>query len=107
MHFPAGQQPPARYFWSATMYRLPERLLVDNPADHYSIGGRTPILVYDEHGGLTLHVRKDRPEDPEQAANWLPAPGGPFTIAVRVHGPEPAVLDGDWSMPTLAVRDCH
>ncbi|MEU9089343.1 DUF1254 domain-containing protein [Streptomyces sp. NPDC048428] len=105
VHFPAGQLPPARFFWSATMYRLPERLLVANPADRYSIGDRTPGLVYDEDGGLTLYVRKDRPDDPKQAANWLPAPDGPFTIAVRVYGPEPSVLDGGWSMPTLAAHD--
>lgn len=105
VRFPPGQLPPARFFWSATMYRLPERLLVDNPADRYSIGDRTPGLVYDPDGGLTLHVRKDRPQDPEQAANWLPAPDGPFTVAVRVYGPQAAVLDGSWSMPALAVRD--
>ncbi|MCX4816047.1 DUF1214 domain-containing protein [Streptomyces sp. NBC_01239] len=97
--------PPARFFWSATMYRLPERLLVDNPADRYSIGDRSPGLVHDPDGGLTLYVQKDRPTDPAQAANWPPAPDGPFTIAIRVHGPDASVLDGSWSMPELVVSD--
>ncbi|MFJ6699539.1 DUF1254 domain-containing protein [Streptomyces sp. NPDC091272] len=104
VHFPAGKLPPARFFWSATMYRLPERLLVDNPADRYSIGDRTPGLVYDEDGGLTLYVCRDRPQDPKEAANWLPAPDGPFTIAVRVYGPDASVLGHSWTMPELAVR---
>ncbi|MFD7321461.1 DUF1214 domain-containing protein [Streptomyces sp. NPDC059875] len=86
-------------------YRLPERLLVDNPIDRYSIGDRTPGLVYDDDGGLTLYVQQTRPGDPEHAANWLPAPDGPFTIALGVYGPDPSVLNGGWSMPRLAVND--
>ncbi|MGW6393418.1 DUF1254 domain-containing protein [Streptomyces sp. NPDC055103] len=103
VHFPAGHLPPARFFWSATIYRLPERLLVDNEIDRYSIGDRTPGLVYDDDGGLTLYVRKDRPADPGQASNWLPAPDGPFTVVVRIYGPDPSVLDGRWRLPPLTV----
>ncbi|MEU3482062.1 DUF1254 domain-containing protein [Streptomyces sp. NPDC033754] len=105
VRFPPGRLPPARFFWSATMYRLPERLLVDNEIDRYSIGDRTPGLVHDDDGGLTLYVRRDRPADPKQAANWLPAPDGPFTVAIRVYGPDPSVLDGGWRLPPLTVAD--
>ncbi|TXR99751.1 DUF1254 domain-containing protein [Streptomyces sp. col6] len=101
IHFAHGALPPARYFWSATIYRLPERLLVDNPIGRYSIGDRTPGLVHDDDGGLTLYVGKERPQDPKRAANWLPAPDGPFTIAIRVYGPEASVLDGSWTLPAL------
>ncbi|WP_314614582.1 DUF1254 domain-containing protein [Streptomyces stackebrandtii] len=105
VRFAPGRLPPARFFWSATMYRLPERLLVDNEIDRYSIGDRTPGLVHDDDGGLTLYVRRDRPADPKQAANWLPAPDGPFTVAIRVYGPDPSVLDGGWRLPPLTVAD--
>jgi hypothetical protein len=77
VRFPPGQLPPARFFWSATAYRLPEILLIDNPIDRYSIGDRTPGLVHDPDGGLTLRIQHQRPGDPEQAANWLPAPTVP------------------------------
>ncbi|UQT57381.1 DUF1254 domain-containing protein [Streptomyces durmitorensis] len=103
VHFAPGALPPARFFWSATMYRLPERLLTANPIDCYSIGDRTPGLVHDDDGGLTLYVAKGRPENPKQAANWLPAPDGPFTIAVRVYGPDSSVLEGSWTIPPLTV----
>ncbi|MFJ8663495.1 DUF1214 domain-containing protein [Streptomyces sp. NPDC093795] len=103
IHFAPGALPSARYFWSVTMYRLPERLLVANEIDRYSIGDRTPGLVHDDDGGLTLYVRKHRPADPKHAANWLPAPDGPFTIAIRVYGPETSVLDGSWTLPALSV----
>ncbi|MFD0571574.1 DUF1254 domain-containing protein [Kitasatospora gansuensis] len=104
LRFPPGKLPPARFFWSATMYRLPERLLVDNPLQRYSIGDRTPGLVYDPDGGLTLHVRHKRPADADHNANWLPAPDGPFTVVIRLYGPDQAVLDGSWTLPVLALR---
>ncbi|HEY9332687.1 MAG TPA: DUF1254 domain-containing protein [Streptomyces sp.] len=104
IHFAADALPPARFFWSATMYTLPSRLLVDNPIDRYSIGDRTPGLHYDEDGGLTLYVQKDRPADPAQAANWLPAPDGPFSVVIRMYGPDSTVLDGSWALPPLTVQ---
>lgn len=105
IHFPAGQLPPAQFFWSATMYRLPERLLVANPLDRYSIGDRSPGLTYNDDGGLTLYVQHDAPDDPQQTANWLPAPKGPFTVAVRVYGGKPALVDGSWHLPELTVAE--
>jgi len=104
IHFPAGGLPEAEFFWSATLYRLPQRLLASNPIDRYSIGDRTPGLVHDSDGGLTLHVRHNRPTAPDEAANWLPAPEGPFTVVIRVYGADRAVIDGSWALPELTVR---
>ncbi|MBW5254433.1 DUF1254 domain-containing protein [Streptomyces sp. P01-B04] len=103
IHFTADQLPMPQFFWSATLYGLPERLLVDNPIDRYSIGDRTPGLVHDEDGGLTLYVQHTRPNGPQQAANWLPAPDGPFSVIIRMYGPEASVLDGTWQLPPLTV----
>jgi len=55
--FAANELPKVRFFWSATMYRLPERLLVANPIDRYSIGDRTEGLHYADDGFLTLIIR--------------------------------------------------
>ncbi|MFD0279886.1 DUF1254 domain-containing protein [Kitasatospora sp. NPDC127111] len=96
--------PPARYFWSATMYALPDRLLVDNTLDRYSIGDRTPGLVRDPDGGLTLYVQHKRPANAQNSANWLPAPDGPFVVVVRLYGPDASALDGRWTLPPLTPR---
>ncbi|WP_256177079.1 DUF1254 domain-containing protein [Kitasatospora aureofaciens] len=96
--------PPARFFWSATLYALPDRRLVDNTLDRYSIGDRTPGLVRDPDGGLTLYVQHKRPADAQHSANWLPAPDGPFTVIIRIYGPDVAVLDGRWQLPPLTPR---
>ncbi|PBC79080.1 hypothetical protein BX265_3875 [Streptomyces sp. TLI_235] len=104
LRFPSGGLPPARYFWSVTVYGLPGQLLVANPIDRYAIGDRTPGLTADEDGGLTLRLRHERPEDPREQANWLPVPAGPFMAVLRVYGPDPTVLDGRWPRPPLLAR---
>ncbi|WP_455358519.1 DUF1254 domain-containing protein [Streptomyces sp. SYSU K21746] len=104
VRFPPGQLPPGRFFWSATLYGLPDRLPVAHAIDRHSIGDRTPGLVHDADGGLTLYVQRERPLGPAEAANWLPAPDGPFTLALRVYGPEQSVLDGSWTLPALTPR---
>ena len=42
IHFAKEQLPPVKFFWSMTMYNLPQRLLVANPINRYAIGSRTP-----------------------------------------------------------------
>ncbi|MGC5258265.1 DUF1254 domain-containing protein [Gordonia sp. DT218] len=93
--------PKVKFFWSATMYRLPERLLVANPIDRYSIGDRTPGIVYADDGSLTLHISHERPDDIAAQANWLPAPDGPFTVIVRAYGGDEAIATGRYTLPTL------
>ncbi|MFE4605731.1 DUF1254 domain-containing protein [Kitasatospora indigofera] len=104
LRFAPGALPPAEFFWSATMYALPDRLLVDNPLGRWSIGDRTPGLVRDPDGGLTLYIQVKRPADAEHSANWLPAPDGPFSLVLRLYGPDRSVLDGDWTLPELTPR---
>ena len=48
--FPKGEQPPAKYFWSLTMYDA-DGYLVDNPIDRYSIGPTHPPLAEDRRTG--------------------------------------------------------
>ena len=104
LRFAPDGLPPAEFFWSATMYGLPGRLLVDNPIGRYSIGDRTPGLVRDPDGGLSLYVQSKRPADAGHSANWLPAPDGPFTVIIRLYGPDRSVLDGGWTLPPLTPR---
>jgi hypothetical protein len=37
LHFTNGQLPPQNAFWSLTMYKMPESLLVANPLNRYLI----------------------------------------------------------------------
>ena len=100
LRFPAGQLPPVSEFWSLTMYTLPQRLLTPNSIQRYSIGDRTPGLRYGADGSLEIVLQAENP-GPAKAANWLPAPAGPFFFVARLYGPKQAVLSGTWKLPAL------
>uniref|UniRef100_UPI0036DD1B87 DUF1254 domain-containing protein n=1 Tax=Kitasatospora sp. NPDC058218 TaxID=3346385 RepID=UPI0036DD1B87 len=95
------QPPPVDAFWSVTMYGLPDYYLVANPIARYSIGDRTPGLVHDEDGSLTLRLQRHPPADPAEAANWLPTPEGEFRPIIRLYQPKPAALDGTYRVPPI------
>ncbi|RZM04527.1 MAG: DUF1254 domain-containing protein [Variovorax sp.] len=85
LRFAPGRGPKVGAFWSLTMYRRADCLLVANPIHRYSIGDRTPGLRHDADGGLTLRLQAD---DPGPDANWLPAPPGePFYVVLRLYQP--------------------
>lgn len=93
--------PPVEAFWSITMYSMPHFYLVANPIERYSIGDRTPGLVYGEDGSLTLTLSAAEPSDPVARANWLPAPTGPFRPLLRMYIPDETVIDGSYEMPPI------
>lgn len=97
--FAPGQLPPVKGFWSLTMYRLPESLLVANPINRYLINSpMLPSLKKDADGGYTFYVQKESP-GADKESNWLPAPDGPFVLIERLYWPEQAAIDGTWKAP--------
>jgi hypothetical protein len=100
--FKPGELPPANAFWSITMYDGKTQHLVPNPIDRYLINApMLPELTKNADGSLTLYIQKDAPTDPAKKANWLPAPDGPFYVAMRIYWPKQAVLDGAWQPPGI------
>ena len=101
LRFAPGQFPPANAFWSLTMYSLPSRLLVENPIHRYLINSpMLPELQRDRDGGLTIYVQHDQPAK-DRETNWLPAPNGPFMMALRLYLPKPEAYNGRWTKPLL------
>lgn len=100
LRFEPGQLPPVTEFWSVTMYNLPERLLVENSLNRYSIGDRTPGLKLGADGSLEIYIQNDNP-GADKASNWLPAPAGPFFFVARLYGPKDPVLKSKWKLPRL------
>lgn len=98
---PATGIPPVNAFWSLTVYTLPEGLLFANPLNRYLINsGMLPGLKRDADGGVTLRVQHGSP-GPDEEANWLPVPEGPFYAIMRLYWPKPEALDGRWTPPAL------
>jgi hypothetical protein len=98
LHFAAGKLPPVNAFWSLTMYDK-QLFLVPNPIDRYAIGNRTAGLHKNRDGSLDIIIANDRPRG--TGADWLPAPKGPFVLALRLYQPELSVLRGRWPLPTV------
>ena len=99
--FPAGQLPPARAFWSVTMYDGKTQLLVENPINRYLINSpMLPDLKKNPDGSLTIYLQKESPGADKQS-NWLPAPDGPIYVVMRLYWPEEAALKGSWKPPAV------
>jgi len=99
--FPKGQLPPAKGFWSLTVYN-PEHLFYPNALKRYALGTKNKTLKYSDDGSLTLYVGNKSPGK-DKEANWLPAPAGNFSIWIRSYWPEQAMLDGTWKPPVVSV----
>jgi hypothetical protein len=100
VHFTKANLPPAKFFWSMTMYTIPDRFLYANPLNRYSIGDRTKGLEYDKDGSLTIYVSNASPGK-DKESNWLPAPAAKCSLVARVYGPSKAAMTGAWKLPPL------
>jgi hypothetical protein len=101
LHFPKGQMPPAKGFWSVTMYDA-DYFFVKNPIDRYNVSSRSDFK-YNNDGSLDIYIQKDSPGK-EKEANWLPAPAGKFVLMMRLYWPQetrPSILDGSWTPPAV------
>lgn len=104
VRFEAGQLPPARAFWSVTIYDTSydgkAGFFVDNPIDRYLINTSTPGFKYGGDGSLEIYIQRDRPQG-EKESNWLPGPDMPCYLVMRIYWPEQAAVDGTWQPPPV------
>jgi hypothetical protein len=98
VRFGPGQTPPARAFWSLTMYNE-HHYFVHNPLDRYAIGDRDPLTRGDD-GSLDLWLQHESPGR-QLESNWLPAPSGRFNVILRIYWPGREALDGTWTPPGI------
>ena len=101
MHFPKGQLPPVKGFWSLTMYD-DKYFFVANPINRYSISARQNLKA-NADGSIDLYVQHDTP-GADKESNWLPAPAGEFILMLRMYWPnpkKPSILDGTWTIPEV------
>lgn len=96
LRFEPGEKPPARGFWSLTMYnRL--YLPVDNPIHRFSIGDRDTLTIGDD-GAIEIDVQSD---PPTARANWLPAPDSEFFLELSIYWPSLDAIDDGWQPPPI------
>jgi hypothetical protein len=102
IRFASDQLPPVNAFWSLTMYEMPQSLLVANPINRYLLNSpMLPQFKRDPDGGLTLLIQNESPGK-DKETNWLPAPRGPFVMAMRLYWPKAEATEGKWTAPPLS-----
>ncbi|CAM3996312.1 DUF1254 domain-containing protein [Bordetella tumbae] len=92
--------PPVNAFWSLTMYNADDKMLVANEIQRYEVGSDTEGLTKAKDGSLTIPIQHEKPTS-DNAANWLPAPDGPFYVILRMYQPNEDILSGKWMIPDL------
>ncbi len=94
--------PPVTQFWSIPIYDS-NGYFVANEISRYTVnsfmlesGELTP-----KDGKLVIYIQTEKPTDPEQAKNWLPAPPEGFRFTSRYYGPYAPLTDGTYKMPKV------
>jgi hypothetical protein len=105
MRFAPGDLPPAKSFWSLSMYDGKTQLFIDNPLDRYLLNSSMVAdFVEEPDGDIVFYLQAEAPPEP-LTANWLPAPDGPFYAVMRLYLPEDEVLEGRWTPPYIEKAD--
>jgi len=95
LHVPPD--PPARLFWSATVYDVDTRCLVDNEQQRGDRGSLDTDLVANEDGSWDLFFGPTAPE--EGTANWVQTiPGRHWFSYFRLYGPLEGYFDRSWKL---------
>jgi hypothetical protein len=101
MHFPKGKLPPAKGFWSLTMYDA-NYFFVANPINRYSISARQNLKA-NADGSVDIYIQNQSP-GADKESNWLPAPAAKFILMLRMYWPSeksPSIINGSWTPPAV------
>ncbi len=95
LHVPANV--PAKLFWSATVYDVWTRCLIDNEQQRGDRGSRNAELVSNDDGSVDLFFGPTAPEGKE--TNWVQTiPGKHWFSYFRFYGPLEPYFDRSWKL---------
>ena len=95
----ADELPPAKAFWSLTLYDTENGFFIPSDRKKYSVGENGGMQL-DENSGIAVYVAAEKPEGvPEE--NWLPVNRGDYDIDVvlRLYVPDLEQFE-TWTPPT-------
>jgi hypothetical protein len=99
LHVPPN--PPARQFWSVTLYDIDTRGLVQNKEQIADRNPRQPGLVTNADGSVDLYFAPTVPKGFEH--NWIPTtPGRSWFAWFRLYAPLEPYFERTWSLPDIA-----
>ena len=93
-----AQLPPAKAFWSVTLYDLQNGFFIPNDRKKYSVGDNAGMKL-NQDGGIEIYVAAKKPDGvPEE--NWLPInrKDEDLSINLRIYVPDPEKMKS-WQAP--------
>ncbi len=97
LRFSPNDEPPTDFLWSLTLYDA-DGYLVRNECGKYGVRSDEP-LKRNPDGSVEILIQHDKPQG--DTINWIPAPRGPFVLAMRVYRPTEKALNGAWTPPAI------
>jgi hypothetical protein len=98
-HLHVPPNPPAKQFWSVTLYDVDTRSLVQNKEERSDRSSRQD-LVKNADGSVDLYFAPAAPKGFEK--NWIPSvPGKAWFAAFRFYGPLEPYFDKSWPLPDI------
>ena len=92
--------PPAKQFWSVTVYDVDTRCLIQNREQIADRSSRQPDLVKNRDGSVDLYFGPSAPKGFEK--NWIPTvPGRAWFAYFRFYAPLEAYFDKSWPLPDI------
>jgi hypothetical protein len=97
LHIPPN--PPAKQFWSITLYDVDTRCLINNEQQIADKSSRMDLLT-NEDGSVDLYFGPTAPKGKEQ--NWIPTiPNQGFFAYLRLYAPLEPYFDRTWALPDI------
>lgn len=88
--------PPAKQFWSMTVYDIDSRCLIDNPQRKADLSSRQNLKTNSD-GSIDLYFGPKAPKGLED--NWVQTvPGKKWFSYFRLYGPTEAYFDKSWKL---------
>lgn len=97
LHIPAN--PPAKEFWSMTLYDVDTRCLINNEQQIADKSSRMDLIT-NEDGSVDLYFGPEAPEGKEP--NWIPTtPNQGFFAYIRFYAPLEPYFERSWALPDI------
>ena len=98
-HLRVPPNPPAKQFWSVTLYDADTRSLIQNKEQRSDRSSRHD-LVRNADGSVDLYFAPTAPKGSEN--NWIPTvPAKAWFAAFRFYGPLETYFDKSWPLPDI------
>ena len=92
--------PPAKQFWSVTLYDIATRRFIDTREQRADRSSRQD-LTRNPDGSVDLYF-SPKPPPGRLESNWIPTlPGGAWFAYLRLYGPLETYMDETWPLPDI------